>query len=189
MDLGLLLLRVVVGTIMAMHGAQKAFGAFGGPGMEGTQGWLGSMGFRPARFHASVTSAAELVGGVFLVLGFFTPFAAAAIIGVMIVAIAAVHWENGLFNTSGGYEFNLVLIAAAGALAFTGAGAISFDNTLGLRLQGAGWGLLAYALAALGAVTTMTFGRQVSTKSVAREDRAEGDRVIDLTEERTHVDA
>ncbi|HWC13577.1 MAG TPA: DoxX family protein [Actinomycetota bacterium] len=189
MDLGLLLLRVVVGTIMALHGAQKAFGAFGGPGMQGTERWLGSMGFRPARLHASVIAAAELVGGAFLVLGFFTPLAAAAIIGVMIVAIATVHWENGLFNTSGGYEFNLVLMTAAGALAFTGAGAISFDNAFGLGLQGAAWGLLAYALAAVGAVVTMTLGRQVSTEPAADEGLAEGDRVIDLSEERTRVDA
>lgn len=189
MDLGLLLLRLVVGTIMAAHGAQKAFGAFGGPGLQGTEGWLGSMGFRPARLHTLVIATAELAGGALLVLGLFTPLAAAAVIGVMMVAIAAVHWDNGLFNTSGGYEFNLVLIAAAGALAFTGAGAISLDYALGLGMSGAGWGLTAFVLAGLGAAVTMTLGRQLSPAPAESDAARDEDRVIDITEERTHIDA
>lgn len=190
MDLGLLLLRLVVGTIMAAHGAQKAFGSFGGPGLQGTEGWLGSMAFRPAGFHARLTAGSELAGGILLVLGLFTPLAAAAVIGVMLVAIATVHWDKGLFNSAGGYEFNLVLIAAAGALAFTGAGSISMDNALGLGLAGAGWGLTAFVLAAIGAAGAMTFGRHVSPATVEDEtSAAEEHRVIDLTEDRERVDA
>lgn len=159
MGLGLLILRVVVGVTMALHGGQKMYGWYGGPGLEGTTGWLGSMGFRPARFHATLTAVAELFGGAFLAIGLFTPFASAAIIGVMIVAIATVHWPNGFFNTGGGYEFNLLMLTAAVALAFTGPGRFSFDNALDLNMRGIVWGLAAIALAGMSAALTL-FSRQ-----------------------------
>jgi putative oxidoreductase len=106
MEAGLLLIRVVLGGIMAAHGSQKLFGWFGGPGLAGTEGWLESMGFKPARLHAVVVGLAEFGGGALLALGLLTPLGAAAIAGVMFVAIATVHWSNGFFNGSGGYEFN-----------------------------------------------------------------------------------
>src|SRR5687767_13226447 len=108
MDSGLLLVRVVLGAIMAAHGAQKLFGWFGGFGIAGTAGWLESMGFKQARLHATVNGLAEFGGGILLALGFLTPLGAAAVAGVMFVAIATVHWSNGFCNSSGGYEFNLL---------------------------------------------------------------------------------
>src|SRR4051812_15156940 len=128
MEAGLLLIRVVLGGIVAAHGAQKLFGWFGGPGLGGTQGWLESMGFKPARLHALAVGLSEFGGGALLALGLLTPLGAAAVAGVMFVAIATVHWSNGFFNTSGGYEFNLLIAATAIALAFTGSGEVSLDH-------------------------------------------------------------
>ena len=157
MEAGLLLIRVVLGAIMAAHGAQKLFGWFGGQGMAATHGWLESMGFRPARLHAAVVGLAEFGGGALLALGLLTPLGAAAVAGVMFVAIATVHWSNGFFNTSGGYEFNLLIAAAAIALAITGPGEISIDHIAGWSLAGPGWGLAALGVsaAAAGSVLAM----------------------------------
>ena len=131
MDAGLLLLRVALGSIMVAHGAQKLFGWFGGHGLSGTGSGLESMGLRPGRVYAVVNGFAEFGGGALLVVGLLTPLGAAAVAGVMFVAIATVHWRNGFFNTRGGYEFNLLIVAAAIGLAFTGPGEISIDQLHG----------------------------------------------------------
>jgi putative oxidoreductase len=136
---------------MVAHGAQKLFGWFGGPGLAGTRGWLESMGFKPARVHASVVGVAEFGGGALLVLGLLTPLGAAAVAGVMFVAIATVHWTNGFFNARGGYEFNLLIAATAIALAITGPGEISIDHLAGWTLVGLAWGLGALAISAAAA--------------------------------------
>lgn len=181
MDLGLLLLRVVVGGVMAAHGAQKLFGWFGGFGIEGTGGWLESMGFRPGAVHARIVGLSEFGGGLLLVLGFFTPFAAAAVVGVMIVAITVIHWEKGFFNTPGGYEFNLTLIAASIALAMTGAGAYSLDNALDLGLSGIVWGVAALALGGLSAALTLSMRKPAPAADALSADADTV--VVDLTTE------
>ena len=155
MDAGLLILRSIAGLVIAAHGAQKLFGWFGGPGLRGTAGWLDSMGFKPGGLHATVTGTAELGGGILLTLGFLTPLGAAAVIGVMAVAIVTVHASNGFFNTNGGFEFNLTLMAAAIALAFTGPGGWSLDHAFDLDLFGERWGMAALALAVVSAVLTL----------------------------------
>ncbi|MEA2451904.1 MAG: putative oxidoreductase [Actinomycetota bacterium] len=147
MEIGLLLLRLVIGGTLAAHGAQKLFGWFGGFGIAGTGGWLESMGFRPGKLHAAITGLSEFGGGLLLALGLLTPLGAAAIAGVMLVAILTVHLPNG-FIGNGGYEFNTVLAIGAIALAFTGPGDISLDNAFGFNLDGGGYGLAA-ALAVL----------------------------------------
>jgi putative oxidoreductase len=151
MDGGLLLIRAVLGGIMAAHGAQKLFGWFGGFGVAGTAGWLESMGFKQARLHASVNGLAEFGGGLFLALGLLTPLGAAAVAGVMFVAIATVHWSNGFFNSSGGYEFNLLIAATSIALAMTGPGSISIDSLAGWNLAGPEWGLAVLGASAIAA--------------------------------------
>jgi putative oxidoreductase len=143
MDIGLLLLRLVVGLTVAAHGGQKLFGWFGGYGLAGTGGWLESIGFRPGKVQAAVAGTAELVGGLLLALGFLTPVGAALVISVMVVAIVSVHLPKGFFVTSGGFEYNLVLLAAAAALAFAGPGAYSLDAAEGLDLAGSLPGLIA----------------------------------------------
>ena len=143
MELGLLLIRAVVGLTLAAHGAQKLFGWFGGYGLDGTGGFLETLGFRPGRRHAFMAGLVETGGGLLLALGLLTPFAAAAIVAVMLVAVVTVHLKAGFFASGGGYEYNLVLAAAAVAVAFTGPGALSLDAVFGLQLSGATWGALA----------------------------------------------
>jgi putative oxidoreductase len=150
MNIGLLLLRVVVGLVMAGHGAQKLFGWFGGLGIKGTAGFVESLGWRPARVFALLLGAAELIGGLTLAVGFANPFAAATIIAVLANAACVVHRRNGLWNTAGGYEYPLVLIAAAVALAWTGPGLYSLDHMLGWTRAGTLGGLLALGLGVLG---------------------------------------
>jgi putative oxidoreductase len=152
MDLGILLLRMTVGIAMAGHGAQKVFGWFGGYGPDGTGQFMEAMGFRPGRRHALAAGYVELAAGLFLAIGLLTPLAAAMIVSVMIVAAATVHWKNGFFVTSNGYEFNLVLGVAALSIAFTGPGAFSLDSAIGFTPSGAGWGLGAAVVAVLGAI-------------------------------------
>ena len=156
MEVGLLILRLVVGTTIAAHGAQKLFGWFGGYGIAGTGGWLESLGFRPGKLQATVSALSEFGGGLLLVLGLLTPFGAAAVAGVMVVAIGAVHLPKGFFNGEGGYEFNLVLAISALALAFTGPGRYSLDNAVNLDLAGTEWGLAAVALALIAGVLVLS---------------------------------
>src|SRR5438477_9035650 len=101
MDFGLLVARVVFGSLIAAHGAQKLFGWFGGYGLAGTGGFFEQLGFRPGRFFAAAAGLAELGGGVLLALGAFGPLGAALVLSVMIVAIAAVHWPNGIMGQNG----------------------------------------------------------------------------------------
>jgi putative oxidoreductase len=131
-DLGLLILRLVVGLTFAAHGAQKAFGWWAGPGYAGWTGALQSMGWRPARLWAVISVAAELVAGLLLAVGFLTPLAAGALIGQSVVIVFSVHWPKGFWNAKGGWEFPISLAAGAIAICLTGPGAISIDAALGL---------------------------------------------------------
>jgi putative oxidoreductase len=155
MDVGILLLRVTVGLALAAHGSQKVFGWFGGYGPDGTGQFLETLGFRPGRRHALAAGVVELAGGLLLALGFMTPLAAALIASVMVVAAATVHWKNGFFITSGGFEFNLVLGVAALTIAFSGPGALSLDHALGFAPAGVAWGVGAAGVAVLGAVAQL----------------------------------
>ena len=136
MDIGLLLLRLVLGLTMAAHGSQKIFGWFGGYGLAGTGGWMESMGFRPGRVHAAAAGTAEFIGGLLIALGLFTPVGSALLITVMVVAIFTVHAPKGFFVTDGGYEYPLLISTVAAALAFVGPGAYSLDAVDGLQLSG-----------------------------------------------------
>ena len=165
MDLALFVLRAVVGLFFAGHGAQKLFGAFGGHGIAGTAKFFESIGMRPGTLQARAAGSAELAGGLLLVLGLFTPLAAAMIISVMVVAIITVHASNGPWVTDSGYEYNAVLIAAAFALAGAGAGAISLDSAFGLDLAGTGWALASLGAGILGAVGAVVMGRRARGES------------------------
>src|SRR2546421_47874 len=131
MQFGLMVLRLVVGALFIGHGTQKLFGWFGGYGVEGTGGFMESLGYRPGKRYAVLGGVAEAGGGLLLFLGPPTPLAAAAIIGMMINAIFAVHIENGVWAQENGYEFPLVMAIAAGALALADGGAASVDKLLG----------------------------------------------------------
>ena len=134
-DIGLAFLRIVVGLTMAAHGAQKAFGWWAGPGPEGWRKAMTAMGYRPPALWAVVSTLVELVGGVLLTIGLFTPFAAAALIAQSVVIIGQVHWSKGFWNRNSGYEFPLVLGAGAVAVELTGPGALSLDRALGIAFD------------------------------------------------------
>jgi putative oxidoreductase len=152
MELGLLILRVVVGALFVGHGAQKLFGLFGGHGVAGTAGFFDSIGLRPGRLHAISAGIAELTGGLLLALGLLTPLAAVLVTAVMVAAIITVHLRNGVWVTENGVEYPLVLIAAAFAVTAIGAGDWSLDGVLDLDVAGAGWALGALALGLLGGI-------------------------------------
>ena len=136
MKLGKLMTRVVIGSLFVGHGTQKLFGWFDGAGPDQTGEMFESTGLRPGRRHAVLAGAAEAGGGLLLALGLFTPMATAALSGVMVTAIRKVHLEKGPWNTQGGYEYNLVLLAALMALAEDGPGDASLDAALGTRMSG-----------------------------------------------------
>ncbi len=123
MDLGLLLIRLVVGITFMGHGAQKLFGWFGGYGLKGTGGWMESIGMKPGVAMAFTAGAGELLGGFLFASGIFTWVGAALITITMLVAIFTVHVKNGFWVTQNGYEYNLVLIAVAIGVALVGPGA------------------------------------------------------------------
>ena len=159
MDIALLVLHVLVGLLFVGHGAQKLFGVFGGHGIEGTAGFMESLGLRPGRFHAIAAGSLELAGGVLLALGLLLPLAAAMIVAVMTAAIITAHLDKGLWNTAGGYEFNLVLIAVVLTLAAVGGGEHSLDAALGRDLTGTAWGLGSLAAGVLGGLGAVASGR------------------------------
>jgi putative oxidoreductase len=158
---GLLLLRLVVGLTLAAHGAQKLFGAFGGAGPRGTAAFFAGLGFRAPLVFAVAAGVAELGGGLLLALGLLTPLASFAVAVVMLNAFATVHRRNGFWNTNKGYEYNLVLCAAAVALAATGAGRFSVDALLGLAdvLRGPWWGAVVLVGAAAVSAVIVRGGR------------------------------
>jgi putative oxidoreductase len=154
---GLLIIRLGLGLILFAHGGQKLFGWFGGYGLDGTAGFFDSIGHRPGRRMAMLAGLSEAGGGVLLVLGLFTPLAAAMLIGTMIVASVSVHAQQGLWATNGGYELPLTNAFVATALAFTGAGSWSLDHAFGIPwTRGAGAGIWALALAGATAGITLT---------------------------------
>ncbi|MDQ0861548.1 DoxX family protein [Bacillus sp. V2I10] len=126
-DLGLLLIRLVIGLSFMAHGAQKLFGLFGGHGIKGTGGFFESIGIKPGVAMAVLAGLAEFAGGAFFAAGFLTPLAGAALAGTMLIAIVKVHAPNGFWAAQNGYEFNLTLLAVAIGVALTGAGAYSLD--------------------------------------------------------------
>jgi putative oxidoreductase len=185
MDLALLVLRVVVGLFFAGHGAQKLFGKFGGHGLDGTAGFFESLGMRPGRVHAAAAGAAELTAGVLLVLGLATPLAAALIIAVMTVAIVTAHASKGPWVTDGGYEYNVVLIAAAFALAGAGPGELSLDGAIGWMadVSGTGWALGALGAGLLGAVGALASARLAAPAPEPEPEPAAAERTGRFTRE------
>lgn len=160
MNLGLFILRLVVGGLLAGHGAQKLFGYFGGDGLAGTAGFFEQIGLRPGRFHATAAGLMEFAGGTLLVLGLFTPFASMLLIAVMTAAIATVHAPKGLWATDGGYEYNLLIGTAAFALAAVGPGAWSLDRAMSLSAHGVLWAIGALVLGVVGGAGAVASGRQ-----------------------------
>jgi putative oxidoreductase len=159
MDIGLLALHAVPGLLFAGHGAQKLFGLFGGHGIDGTGGFFESLGLRPGRVHATAAGAAELGGGLLLLLGLLVPLAAAVLIATMLTASLTAHRGKGVWNSNGGWELPLVFATVAFALAGVGGGDISLDNALGLDVAGTWWALAALGAGLLGSIGALASGR------------------------------
>ena len=134
-DLGLLIIRVVTGGLLAGHGAQKLFGSFGGPGVEGTAGMMESMGMRPSRFWAQAAGGTEFFGGLFSAFGFMHPLGPILTLGPMGVAIRKVHWGKPIWVTSGGAELPVINVAAATTMLIAGPGIFSLDTILRTRMS------------------------------------------------------
>lgn len=146
MSFGLLLLRLIVGGILTVHGYPKLFGGpekpigpranrYLGPGFVqhmqmGRAGFtesLRGMGVPMPEVMALVAGAVEFFGGFLLMLGWLTRLAALLVSADMVVAIRKVHWQNGLVGPTG-FEFPLSLLGACLALLFAGPGKISVDG-------------------------------------------------------------
>jgi putative oxidoreductase len=133
LDIGMIVLRIVIGLIFAVHGLQKLAGWFGGPGIRGFSGLLQQAGLRHTRAWAMLVALVETAGGLLLAAGLLTPLVAAALVANMIGAIILVHWKNGFWIAKGGYEYNLALIAASAVIGLTGGGRYSADTIFGDR--------------------------------------------------------
>ena len=153
-NLGLLLLRVVVGATMVAHGWNHIFG---GGKIAGTAGWFESLGMRPGIIHAWLASVTELVAGVALALGLLTPLSAGALIGVGVVAWITNHRKAGFFvfrRPTEGWEYLMNLVAALFALACLGPGEWSLDEAIGFAPDG-WWGLAIAAIVGLGGAASL----------------------------------
>ena len=167
MAAGLLLVRVVLGVLMAGHGAQKLFGWFGGYGISGTGAFFEQLGFKPGRLFATAAAIGEGGSGLLVALGLFGPVGPAVMLSVMIVAAVSVHWEHGVFAVSNGIELPLLYGAGAGALALTGPGRYSLDALLGLTsLWTPGLSWIALALGVVTAFANLA-ARRVSAPTPA----------------------
>lgn len=124
-----LVLRIVVGLVMVGHGSQKLFGWFGGYGFEATANAFAGMGLKPGAVMAALAGGGEFIGGILLILGLFTRFAALNTAVIMAVAIFTAH--SKAFFLPAGMEYALTLLAASLVLLETGGGALSVDSKIG----------------------------------------------------------
>ena len=133
-DLAALVVRLVQGSLLAGHGAQKLFGTFGGHGLEGTSGFMEMLGLRPGRPWAFLSGLCEFGGGVLTALGLLNPLGPIGVIASMSMATAKAHWGKPIWVTEGGAELPVTNTAISTALLLSGPGKYSLDRTLGIRL-------------------------------------------------------
>ncbi len=149
-DLALLIFRCGIGAVMLAHGINHVIG---GGKIEGTAGWFGSMGMRWPLVQAWLASLTEIGAGILLVMGFLTPLAGAGVIGVMVVAWAINHRDNGffIFRPGEGWEYVMTLALCGLVLGAVGPGEWSLDNAFDLDDDLVGTtGLLLSAIAGAG---------------------------------------
>lgn len=140
-DIGLLMLRLVLGVTLALHGFNKFFG---GGRIPGTARWFESVGMKPGKFHATAAATTEVSAGLGLAAGLLTPIPGAGFVALMVVAAWTVHRSNGFFIVKEGWEYNMVLAVSAVVVATLGPGRLSLDYLIfGKNLWLPGWpGLL-----------------------------------------------
>jgi putative oxidoreductase len=124
-------IRLALAAVMIAHGAQKVLGSFGGSGFNAFIGGNTPFGFmRPAWLWLAAAALSELVGGIFIGLGFLTRVGAFFIACTMLTAVIGVHWTGGFFASNRGYEYPLSLLAMSLALLIAGGGQASIDKGL-----------------------------------------------------------
>ena len=127
------MLRIVLGALLIPHGCQKLFGWFGGMGFVRFSALFDQIGYKPGAFWVAVVALTEFVGGIMLILGLFTRFAALCVAIFMINAIWFTS-AKGFFWTAGGYEFSLLLLAVSVVFLVRGGGAMSLDAKMSKEL-------------------------------------------------------
>lgn len=133
-DIALLVLRVALGITILLHGYQKVF--LGGK-LAGTGRWFESMGMKPGWLHARFAAATEWGSGILMIVGLLTPFAAAGIVGIMVVAGITAHRKNGffIFRPGEGYEYVMNFALAAAAVGTIGPGKYSLDHAFDIVMD------------------------------------------------------
>jgi putative oxidoreductase len=167
MAVGLLLIRIVVGGTVALHGVQKLTTKMQGHGFAGAKEMATNLGLRPVVPYALAAAFSELFGGLFVALGFVTPFGAMAVVGMMLTAVLVVHLRNGYFVVHGGFEYPFVLGTCTAAIAVLGPGRYSIDHALGWSLYG--WKWFAVAVGGGAFVSLLTFVNHLLHKKPAPE--------------------
>ncbi|GAB3610077.1 DoxX family membrane protein [Humibacter ginsengiterrae] len=156
--MGTFVLRVVVGLLFVGHGLQKLTHLFGGGGIERTEKTMEALDMQPAKLQAYAAGLVEAGGGAALALGAATPLASAGLIATMVTAVRKVHLKNGVWNTNGGFEFNLVMASAALVLAGR-PGKASVDGAFGRSKWGTGWTVFALVAGVIGSALAVAAGR------------------------------
>jgi putative oxidoreductase len=154
---GLLLLRLVAGLGLSVHGYNKFFK---GGKLAGTARWFNSIGMKPGKIHALAAASTEVGGGLLLAAGLFTPLAGASFVGLMFVAFWTVHKGHGFLVISNGWEYNLVLATIGTVVGIAGPGRYSLDRAIGFHVtELAGFGLSAGLGLVVAALTLAVFFR------------------------------
>lgn len=175
LDLGLLLLRLLLGLLLVGHATQKLFGWFRGPGPHGTGVLFERYGVRPGTLMALFAGAAELFGAILVTVGLGSPLGTAVVVSTMVVAVA-VNFRNGIWAHLGaGYEVAFIYGAIAVVLGYTGPGSWSLDAALGLNTHnGYAWGTAAWILGVLGAAPIL-LRRRIALSSAGDQTREAGE--------------
>jgi putative oxidoreductase len=148
-DMALLVLRVVVGVLLFAHGAQKAFGWFGGPGFAKARMMMGGhLRLRPATLWTVMAVLSEVGGGLLLALGFLQPLGALGVAAAMLMAIR-VHWPR-VWASDRGFEYPLTLLAGALTIGLAGGGRFTLDRALGIAFPSPGTFLIGLVVVVLG---------------------------------------
>lgn len=162
-DLGLLILRVALGVVLIAHGLQNAFGFWGGPGPEGLKEALTEAGYQNAGLLSYLAAGTQIASGVLLVLGLFTPFAAAVSLGLLVNgALSAMEADGWRLVLGSAGEQLLVLIAVAAAIVLSGPGRYGFDGGRGWARRPFIGSFLALVLGVAGGVAAWFFLRGIN---------------------------
>jgi putative oxidoreductase len=167
-DLALLVLRIVVGVVISMHGMLKLGWVGKGGSPAATAGWFENyLGFKPGIFWAWVAIFAETLGGILVALGLFGPFPAIAVVADLVVVTIVAHLPKGFWAQEGGWEFPVPVAAGAFALAIIGNGRYSLDAVLGLTYPDTLVGLW-WILMAVGVVLALALRAMFAPKAAAK---------------------